>query len=58
MMKSYDEWKLSNPWDDDDTESEEEREEREDAEFLIAEVKREDRDKISCTTNIKYYGKK
>ena len=57
-MKSYDEWKLSNLWDDDNTESEEEREEREGAELLIAEVKREDRDKISCTTNIKYYGKK
>jgi hypothetical protein len=44
-MKSYDEWKLSNPWDDDDTEPVEEREAREDVELLINECKQEDRGK-------------
>ena len=40
-MTSYDEWKLSNPWDDNTQETEEEREAREDAELLINNLKQE-----------------
>jgi hypothetical protein len=43
VVISYDEWKLSNPWDDDDSETEEERDLREDAELLANDIRNEDR---------------